>query len=332
MSIYTDIIAAIQTAQNIVITAHKSPDGDSIGSSLGLKRAISKMGKSVQVCHPDRAPKVFSFLDDASEILAWEDNSEKVKTLVQDADLVFALDYNDFSRLGMEMGEFMQPFADKTILIDHHLNPSEGMKLMLSDTNCCSAAQLVYDILDYGAPEVIDASVCEPLYMGIMTDTGLFRFPSVEARTHEILGQMIKSGLQHFKIHEAIFDSNTLDRLKLKGYATSEKLELIHNNTVALVYLSQDELERFNYQKGDTEGLVNLALSIEGVKAAVFAYEQEGKVKISFRGKGDYEVNQLAADHFNGGGHKYAAGGMSLDGLIPTMNKIKDLVPSYLNL
>ena len=330
MSIYKEIIAAIDAAQKIVITAHKSPDGDSIGSSLGLKRAIEKSGKQVNVCHPDRAPKVFGFLADATSIIAWEDQAEEIQCLVEEADLVFALDYNDFSRLGQEMGEFMLPYASKTILIDHHLNPSEGMKLSLSDTNCCSAAQLVYDVLDYGRPEWIDASVSEPLYLGIMTDTGSFRFPSVEARTHEILGKMIESGLQHFKIHEAVFDSNTLDRLKLKGYATSEKLELVHNNTVALVSLSEEELTRFNYQKGDTEGLVNLALSIEGVKAAVFAYEQEGKVKISFRGKGDYEVNQLAADHFNGGGHKYAAGGMSLEGLIPAMDKIKSLIPSYL--
>ncbi len=329
MSIYKDIIAAIEKANSIVITAHKSPDGDSIGSSIGLKRAIEKLSKKVVICHPDKAPSVFGFLEDIEEIITWEEHSDEVQKQIVNADLIFALDYNDFSRLGVEMGEALSPFSSKTILIDHHLNPSQDMMLILSDTQCCSAAQLVFDVLEYGKPELVDLQVVEPLYLGIMTDTGSFRFPSVEARTHEVLGKMLALGLKHFKIHEAVFDSNTLSRLKLKGYATSEKLELVHNGKIALISLSEEELKRFNYVKGDTEGLVNLALSIEGVQAAVFAYEQDGKVKMSFRSKGDYEVNQIANDHFNGGGHKYAAGGMSLEGLNTTMDKIKTLIPSY---
>lgn len=329
MNIYQSIIAAVEKANNIVITAHKSPDGDSIGSSLGLKRALDKMGKTVHVCHPDKAPKVFQFLNDASEILNWDEQAEDIKKKVQNADLIFALDYNDFSRMGEDMGEFIEQFAPKTILIDHHLYPKEGVQLLLSDTNCCSTAQLVFDVLDFGAPHLIDSFVEEPLYLGIMTDTGSFRFPSVQERTHQILGRMIADGLQHYKIHEAIFDSNTLDRLKLRGYATSEKLTLLHNDTIAMIHLSTEELDRFHYQKGDTEGLVNLALSIDGVKAAVFLYEYEGKVKMSFRGKGDYEVNTIASDHFQGGGHKYAAGGISFIGLDETVAKIKAEIPNY---
>ncbi len=329
MNIYQKIIAEIKTAEKIVITAHKSPDGDSIGSSLGLKRAIEKAGKIVNVCHPDKAPSLFSFLGDANEILNWDENEEQIKELITDADIIFALDYNDFNRMGEQMGAFTAEFASKTILIDHHLFPKDNVRILLSDTNCCSTAQLIFDVLEFGAPEWIDISVEEPLYLGIMTDTGSFRFPSVQQRTHEILGRMIGDGLEHYKIHEAIFDSNTLDRLKLKGFATSEKLELVHDNKIAIISLSEEELKRFKYQKGDTEGLVNLALSIQGVSAAVFLYELDGKIKMSFRGKGDYEVNKIANDHFQGGGHKYAAGGISFTSIKETIEKIKEEIPRY---
>lgn len=329
MNIYESIIAAVKTAKNIVITAHKSPDGDSIGSSLGLKRALDKLPVNVTVCHPDQSPNFLNFLVDANQILNWDENELEIKAKITEADLIFALDYNDFSRLGEQMGAFVEPFAAKTILIDHHLFPKDNVQILLSDTSCCSTAQLVYDVLEYGAPELIDNFVSEPLYLGIMTDTGSFRFPSVQARTHQILGQMLESGLAHYKIHEAVFDSNTLDRLKLKGFATSEKLELLHNDKIALISLSEEELMRFNYQKGDTEGLVNLALSIEGVGAAIFMYEQDGKIKMSFRGKGEYEVNKIASDHFEGGGHKYAAGGISFESLEDTIAKIKQHIPSY---
>ncbi|MDB4516936.1 DHHA1 domain-containing protein, partial [Crocinitomicaceae bacterium] len=173
-----------------------------------------------------------------------------------------------------------------------------------------------------------DKEMMEPLYLGIMTDTGSFRYDSVDARTHEVVAEMLKTGLNHTAIHENTFDGNRIDKLKLRGYAIAEKLEIISEYHVAIISLSAEELERFNFIKGDTEGLVNIALSVEGVESAAFFAEKDGKVKISFRSKGT-PINTIASDHFEGGGHKFAAGGISFDSLEDTVQKFKNLLPQY---
>lgn len=330
MNIHQQIVNAIIAADNIVITAHKSPDGDSIGSSLGLYRFIQKLGKQVSICHPDKAPSFFNWLNDVNDIIVFEEHPDQVSQKIKESDLLICLDYNDFSRVGEEMKGVLETFEGKIILIDHHLYPTPIADILLSETEVCSTCQLVYEVIkNSDKANLLDAHIATPLYLGILTDTGSFRFPSVEPRTHRIIAEMLELGVTHNKIHENTFDNNTLDRLKLRGYATSEKLELVHHNKIAIIVLTSKELNRFNYQKGDTEGLVNVALSIEGVKAAVLLTEQEKQVRMSFRGKDDYEVNKIAADHFSGGGHKYAAGGVSSLSLEETLNKLKEAIPNY---
>ncbi|MCO5260755.1 MAG: bifunctional oligoribonuclease/PAP phosphatase NrnA [Crocinitomicaceae bacterium] len=330
MSIYQDIINAIDNATNIVITSHKSPDGDSIGSSLGLYQFIQKMNKNVSICHPDKAPSFFNWLDNFNAIHLYESAPNKVSELITNADLLFCLDYNHLSRVGDEMQVVLEQFNGKKIVIDHHITPSIDAIITLSDTSVCSTCQLIYDIIDYSdKKQLLDVQIATPLYLGIVTDSGSFRFPSVQPRTHEIASEMLKLGVEHYKVHENTFDTNSISKMKLNGYAISEKLEIVHQNKIAIVSLSLEELERFNYQKGDTEGLVNTALSISGIQVAVLVTEQQEQIRLSFRSKGEYAVNIIANEQFNGGGHKYAAGGSSNISLKDTLDKLKSLLPNY---
>lgn len=327
---YQEIINKIKGANSIVITSHRSPDGDSIGSSLGLFQFIQKLNKQVTICHPDKAPSFLLWMEDIEAIHTLEENPATVEQLITKADLIFSLDYNGLGRVGDEMKALLEAATADFIMIDHHLHPEDYASICLSKPEVCSTSQLIYEVIaNSSESNLMDARIATPLYLGMVTDTGSFRYPSVDARTHEILAEMLRVGVVHYKIHENTFDQNSVNRLRLRGFATSEKLEILHHGKVALISLTEDELNRFEYQKGDTEGLVNIALSIEGVKAAAFFAEKDGKIKISFRSKGDYEVNVLSNENFSGGGHKYAAGGISDLSMDETIAKFKSLIPNY---
>lgn len=332
MTIYSQIVDAIQIANQIVITSHKSPDGDSIGSSIAMLEFCKSLGKKAIICHPDPAPDFLMWLPGSSEILSFEKNEKLVKDKIQNADLIFCLDYNETGRLGKEMQPFLDAARAKKIMIDHHLNPSNFADITFSDPTICSTCQIIYDVIDFSENlTLMNHSIGTALYLGIMTDTGSFRYPSVQARTHHILESLIDNGVKHYEIHENVFDTNTLDRLRLRGYACSEKLEIIKANQVAIISLTKEELKRFNHQKGDTEGLVNVALSIQGMRAAVLFTEAEEYIKISFRSKGkENPINELASNHFFGGGHANASGGR-FDGTMEDAIKLfKEVVSNYI--
>ncbi len=311
MTTYLKIKQLVEKSSKIVITSHKSPDGDSIGSSLGLYLILKALGKDVFVCHPDPAPDYLHWVPNVDVIVNWEEHKEKVKTLLDKAELIFSLDYNDPSRLGEDMGNALRITSANKIMIDHHLHPENYVDVMLSDTTACSTCQLVFDVVENaGWSDLLnkDAGIC--LYLGIMTDSGSFRFPSVLPHTHEVVSKLLELDIYHAVIHENINDTNTLDRLRLKGFACAEKLVVIQEMKISYIWLTKSELERFNHQKGDTEGLVNTALSILGIRVAVLFTEADGYVKISFRSKGlNNPVNILASTYFNGGGHANASGG-----------------------
>ncbi len=330
MTIYKDIEAEIQSASHIVITAHKSADGDSIGSSLGLLYFIEKLGKKATICHPDKAPEFLYWLD-TSSILLMDENPEAVSEQMKKADLIFCLDYNATNRVGPEMQALLEESSAKKIMIDHHLNPEDFPTLMVSDTTASSTSQLIVELIEQsGHLELLDEKIGTPLYLGILTDTGSFRFNSVKPRTHEVLAKILASGVKHHLIHEKLSDNNTESRLRLQGYAMSEKLEILYDHNVALIGLDKEELAKFNFKKGDTDSLANLALSIKGMKAAIVFTERDGIIKISFRSKGEENpVNVLAKEHFNGGGHANASGGMSDLTISETLEKLKGLVPEY---
>lgn len=324
------IIDLIKNAKRIVITSHKSPDGDSIGSSLGLLRFIQALGHKAIVCHPDPCPDFLNWVKEEDVIIDFESHPGDVKKQLSHADLIFALDYNGAGRLGNEMGELFTAAAGKKVMIDHHLNPDDFVDVAVSEPSVCSTSQLIVElIVASGNNHLINESMGNPLYLGIMTDTGSFRYSSVTSSTHELLALLLKSGVKQSDIHESTFDNNRLDKLKLRSYIIAERLEIMEKYGIAIISVTNKEKERFHHIKGDTEGLVNVALSIEGVKAAAFFVEGDDVIKISFRSKGDIAVNQLSADHFNGGGHKNAAGGASYLGLDETIEKFKSIVPNY---
>lgn len=325
------IYQAVLKAEKIVITAHKSPDGDSIGSSTALHQILNKWGKQVANVHPDPAPSFLNWVPFQHEIISYETDPSQAKALIESADLIFCLDYNEPSRVGSEMQTVLEQAKAVKIMIDHHLHPSEFCSLRISEPSICSTAQLVYEWMEeINQLSVVDAAIGTSLYLGLMTDTGSFRFPSVNSKTHLILADLISKGVKHWEIHEAVYDTNTLDRIRLKGYALSEKLVCLEGLPVAYASLSEEELKRFNYQKGDTEGLVNQILGIDGIKMAVFFAEKDGKIKISFRSKGEYFVNELANTHFSGGGHAYASGGISDESLEATIEKFVTNVPNFI--
>ncbi len=330
MNIYKEIETEILSASNIVITSHKSPDGDSIGSSLGLLRFIEKLGKVATVCHPDPTPEFLYWLDTSSFLIMTE-QPEEVTATFKEADLIFCLDYNATNRVGPEMQVLLEEAACKKVMIDHHLNPEIFPALSISESDVSSTSELVVELIEQSGNEVLlDEEIGTPLYLGILTDTGSFRFPSTKPSTHEVLAKLLRSGVKHHLIHEALNDNNTASRLRLQGYAMCEKLEIMEDYMVSIISLSKEELAKYDYKKGDTDNLANHALSIKGMKVAIVFSERDGIMKISFRSKGEENpVNVLAAEHFNGGGHANASGGMSDLTVSETLDKIKNLVPKY---
>lgn len=332
MNIYNQIVESIQSAGHIVITAHKSPDGDSIGSSVAMLEFCKSLGKTAVICHPDPAPDFLLWLPEAKNILNMEQHEQEVKRQLEQADLIFCLDYNDASRVGDKMKPLLESSKAKKVMIDHHLNPADFVDLLISEPEVCSTCQLVYELIDgSGNLDLLNVATGTAIYLGIMTDTGSFRFPSVQVRTHEILGHLIEIGVKHYEIHENVYDTNTLDRLRLRGYACSEKLEIIDHNQVAIISLTKEELNRFNHKKGDTEGLVNVALSVLGIRAAVLFTEGDGYIKISFRSKGkENPINVLASEHFSGGGHANASGGRFDGKMEDAIKLLRSVVDDYL--
>ena len=329
----TDIkhtLELLKNSKQIIITSHRSPDGDSIGSSLSLYHFLKNMGIKSTVCHPDKMPYFLEWLNGASEILTLEQHKDEVTKKMNEADLIFCLDYNDPSRVG-KMEELLVQSNAKKVMIDHHQNPNTSFfDILFSDPNNSSTSQLIYEFIDaLEETHLIDENVGTPMYCGIMTDTGSFRFPSTTAKTHLIIANLINKGVKNSTIHEKVFDTNTISKIKLTGYALSEKLTLIENDTIGYIALTKEELKQFNYKKGDTEGLVNQILSINGIKLACFLKEESGIIKMSFRAKGDTFVNVLASENFSGGGHIYAAGGKFEGSIDDAIKKFVTVVPKY---
>jgi len=330
IAIATQILQAINESERIVIVSHKSPDGDSIGSSLAMFHYLKKQGRNVTVVHPDPAPEFLHWVEGSAEIVAFDKHPEEAKALLHASNLILCLDFNEPGRVGKDMQPFLEAAPGKKVMIDHHLHPSDFCQLVISQPEVCSTAQLVYEWIEAtGGLKELDALAGTCLYLGIMTDTGSFRFPSVTSQTHDILSSLLKIGVEHFKVHEQVYDTNTIDRIRLRGYALSERLVCLEGLPVAYVALSSEELDRFNYRKGDTEGLVNQVLGVLGMKMAVLFVEKDGAVKISFRSKGDLKVNELAAKYFEGGGHMYASGGVSHESLDAATKKFVTIIGEF---
>jgi bifunctional oligoribonuclease and PAP phosphatase NrnA len=320
----------LHSAKKIVITSHQAPDGDAIGSSLALFHYLAKKGKEVTVIVPDAIPNFLYWMKGIEAILVFESQSDLCIQKFQEADIIFSLDYNDLSRVGI-MGKEIEKTTAYKIMIDHHLYPSDFSNWKLSKTEVCSTAQLIYEYIELlGDENLIDLDIAEGIYTGILTDTGSFRFPSVDAKTHKIAANLIDLGLNHAFIHESIHDTNTIQRLAFLGFALNQRLKVLPNIPVAIITLSKEDAAQFKIEKGDTEGLVNWALSIKGISMAAFIREDKDKVKMSFRSKGDIPVNEYSSAHFEGGGHKNAAGGVSYKSLNDTIEYFEKTIYEFI--
>jgi bifunctional oligoribonuclease and PAP phosphatase NrnA len=323
-----DIQQLINTSQSIVITTHKSPDGDAIGSSLALYHFLKKKKKEVVVIVPDVFPIFLNWMDGTDSIVYYDTQTELAESYISQSDLIFSLDYNSLNRIGA-LGDIIGQSNAKKIVIDHHQDPQEFADHYFVDVECCSTAQLIYEFLEkLNELNQLDKTIGECIYCGIMTDTGSFRYPSTTSKTHHIIAHLLDLGVDGSQIHQNVYDTYTEQRLKLIGYALTEKMKVFSTLNAAYISLSQEELKKYDFKKGDTEGLVNYPLSIDGIKMAILLTEKDDGVNFSFRSKGDFYVNKIANKHFNGGGHIYAAGGRmesTLDEAIKQVEFVLDL-------
>lgn len=320
----------LQSSENIVITCHKGPDGDAIGSSLSLFLYLKKLGKKTTVIVPDDFPFFLKWLPESEHIILYDADKEAANAIINNADLIFTLDFNALHRTG-DMQEVLSNASAKFIMIDHHQQPDDYAEVTYSDTTICSTCQMVYHFIDaLGDINTIDTDIANCIYTGIMTDTGSFRFRSTTSTTHRVIANLIDIGIDNAEIHQNVYDSNSYNRLQLLGKSLNN-LKIIPELNTAYISLSADEQNEFNAQKGDTEGVVNYALSLQGIKlAALFKEDQNtGLVKISLRSKGDFSVNEFSRAHFNGGGHTNAAGGASKLSLDETLEKFISILPNY---
>ncbi len=322
----------LATPKRIVIVPHKNPDGDAIGSSLGLYLYLVKLNHEVSIIAPNDYPDFLKWMPQERIIIKYESQRELSNSLIENSELIFTLDFNALHRTG-EMETPLQNSKGIKIMIDHHQQPDGYARFMYSDIRMSSTCEMVYNFIgDLGESKLIDKDIATCLYTGIMTDTGSFRFPSTSSKTHIVISDLLEKGANNAEIHNAIYDTNSPERLQLLGCALRNLKVLPHLKT-AYIMLSQEELNNFNFKKGDTEGFVNYGLSIENIIfAAIFIeHKQEGIIKISFRSKGNFSVNEFARAHFNGGGHTNAAGGKSDLNLKDTVDKFITILPSYKN-
>ncbi len=319
--------------QKIVITTHHKPDGDALGSSLGLYHYLKQQQHEVTVITPTDYPYFLQWMPGNDNVIIYTEKKERSAELVQEADLIFCLDFNSLSRIN-DLGELVKSSEAKKIMIDHHLDPENFDDFRLWDTTASSAAQLVYEFIHelLGDKRSITAEVATCLYTGIMTDTGSFRFPTTTSNVHRISADLIDLGADNATIHQLVYDHASENRLRFLGYCLSSKLEILPGYNTALITVTREEMHRFNVVTGDTEGIVNYALSINDIRLAAFIIERKDKVKISLRSSGTFPANEICKDHFHGGGHRNAAGGQSEDTLQQVVHQFKTLLPEYKNL
>ena len=301
--------------KRIVITTHYKPDGDAIGSLLGLYKHLSAKKHKVKAVVPSDYPESISFMKGNQKVLNYEEKPRIVAKAFAEADIIFCLDFNESKRVEA-MEEVMMSNKAFKVVIDHHLYPKIDCDILFSFPKSCATSELIFHfIFALDNKYKMKPEVAECIYTGIMTDTGSFRFSSMSADTHRVLAALLDTGMNHVKIHETISDNFTEERTRFLGYCLKDKMQVIHAYNAAYIALTKNELEQYNHQTGDTEGIVNYPLSIGDVTMSALFTEKDDIIKISFRSKGDFSVRDMASKFFNGGGHKNASGGKYLGSL-----------------
>ncbi len=321
-----DAFPLLQIPRKIFITTHHKPDGDAIGSMLGLYHYLIKKGHHVTPVSPGEIPEFLEWIPGVNVMLNYEEQPKESLKALQEAELIFCLDFNDYSRT-KHLESALAAATQPKILIDHHLFPKPVWDYGMSIPEKSSTCEMVYDFINlFGDNKLIDINIAECLYTGVLTDTGSFRFPVTSASVHMMIADLMRHGLEHSKIHEHIYDSWSENRMRFLGYVLIEKMEVFHKYNSALISLSKKDMGIFNVQSGDSEGLVNYPLSISNIRFATLITERNDEVKMSFRSKGNFDVSSFARQHFDGGGHFNAAGGRTKTSFKETIANFKKIL------
>lgn len=319
----------LQESERIVITCHMAPDGDAVGSSLGLLHTLANIGKEARIVTPDRIPETLRFLPGAKDIVPYSKYTEFAGKLLHDADLIFCLDYNALYRVD-RMKDALEQATAKKILVDHHESPQDFTDVTISHPDQSSTSMLLFRLLcRLELFNMIDRKAATCIYTGMMTDTGNFTYNSNEADLYVVIAELLRKGINKDRIFQQACNTLSESSLRLNGYAISEKMQLFPDHKAALITLGADELQRFSYEKGDTEGLVNKPLAIPDVIWSVYLRQDPDLVKVSMRSKGNFPVNVICSDHFGGGGHKNAAGGEFYGSLDECVRLLASIMPDY---
>lgn len=322
-----EIYGQLAEKKNIVITTHQKPDADAMGSSLGLAHFLRQFNHQVTVISPTNWARWLDWMPGTKDVLDYELHKAEGDKKLDEADWLFCLDHNHFSRTKSMVPKLVQLTCTK-ILIDHHQEPdTAAFNYGVSNTGKSSTCEMVYDfIVNSGHRDMINLPVAECLYAGVVADTGSFRFSSTHASVHRMVAYLKEMGLEHTKVHEALYDNFLENRLRFLGYVLSNKMEINYELNTALMWISKQELQKYDIRTGDTEGLVNYPLSIQGIKLVGLVIDRDEERKWSFRSKGDFDCNSFARKYFSGGGHFNAAGGRDGDSLQDTIKKFKQAI------
>ncbi|WP_160711104.1 DHH family phosphoesterase [Chitinophaga solisilvae] len=321
MKSIAEIKPLLESPKKVVITMHQKPDADAMGSSLALYHYLIQKGHQVTVISPTNFPDFLKWMPGADGVIDFESSNDRAMEALKGIELLFCLDFNALYRT-KNMAPYLEKLDCIKIMIDHHLEPQPGFDYGVSDTTASSTAQLVYEtIYILGDEKYINLEIAQCIYAGTVTDTGSFRFASTNAKVHRMVADLMDRGLKHEVIHQAIYDNFLENRLRFLGHSLLNRMEVFYEYNTAMMAIPYTDLKRFDLQTGDTEGLVNFLLSIQGIKMAALIIDRNVEVKLSFRSKGNFDVNTFARKYFDGGGHFNASGGRSTDPLEKTVGR-----------
>ena len=312
----------LSSSRKITIIPHKNPDGDALGSCLALMHFLNIKSHQTNIISPNDYPNFLKWLPGENFIVKFSENEKLAKNIINESSLIFVLDFNDLNRIG-DLKNIVKNSKSKIVMIDHHKNPKKFADLEFSYSEISSTCEIVYNLIKYLDPHIINKKISTCLYTGIMTDTGSFRYSSTTFKTHKIISRLIKNGAEGSKIHEKIYNEFSLDKLKLLSISLNN-IKRVEKLPVVYMTLNQNELDKCFFKKGDSEGFVNYGLSIKGIKLSIILIENKDEkiIKMSFRSKGDFPANLFAEKFFNGGGHTNAAGGFSKENLTKTVSRL----------
>lgn len=315
------------SAKTIAVVSHTNPDGDAIGSGLALSRFLTAQGYSVRFFVPNRFPKFLEFIPGTDQVDIYAEKPDEVRRYISDAELIICADFNQTDRLDKLASAVEANVVAPRVLIDHHLNPPE-YELSFSHTGYSSTSQMIYDLIQAwtGSPEAITYDIAAPIYIGIVTDTGNLSFGNLTPRVYRIIAELVEKGVDPVEATRAVFNTQTEDRLRLVGYLLSEKMKVDCGMHIAYISLTREEKQRFNYQIGDTEGIVNMPLAIDCINFSAMFIEALDHIKISFRSQGNFDVNRFAETYFHGGGHRNAAGGKYFGPIQEAIARFEEIV------